>query len=230
MLSKARGLTFVSRWVKACYYSSFKSSDDLPILEVLYNLYGNHIAGIRTSSIDFANEMKHNYRPVYFRYDLATAQSTYLISKEEPLDLTALRNADLPRIHPFTIHLALLSREVEECSESTVQILSGVVAIENRLLLYEATTATAIPPNTLRYELRNLHNIARLFVSALNRNRRMLQNIKKITKDLDRLNEKLAAYPSCPQLDADIHNRVKDGLFSIEVGCCSKVRVPTHVI
>ena len=199
----ARGFKFSEN---RCYQSSFKSSQGLPILEVRYNLSEKYDA--RTSENDLkAFNLTSRLEPVYFRYDLATGRSLYLVSKEDLPALRLLDDAELPRLHPFTAHLALLSCTVETRRRSHDEAIEKVLAIEDRLF----------GSNTLQYDPRELHNITRITTVIFYRIRRDLSHISRLKHDMDRLHAKLATNPSCPQLDMDLHNRVKDGLLVIEV-------------
>ena len=203
--------------MNSCYYSSFKSIDGRPILEIWYNLGEKDVYNSVDMRVNLANLIKHKYKPIYFRYDLSTGKTTYLVCGAELSSLAALESIQTSRVHPFTIHLTLMAREFDQRRESMMVLLERTRAIEIQLLGDDGLRTEPLHAEILHHTLRELHIVASLFVTGKNRTSHDLSNVKKIIYDLSRLDVKLASDPTCYQLDMDIHYRLKDGMLSIEV-------------
>ncbi|MCJ1252057.1 hypothetical protein MMC30_009295 [Trapelia coarctata] len=217
LLGKARGLEFVSSQMRSCYYSSIKTEKDSTILETWYNLKENHTVDPINLLVNLRASLEREHEPVYFSYNLSTGQSTYLLSKATLPDLSTLTRTNLPRLHPFTIHIALLSGEITTRMRPMVETLDKMLEIEKRLL--EDALPANLSTTMLKSDLRGLHAISRLLIVCEHRTGRDLLNIDSLLRDLDRLEKETKRHPEYFALDANIHERVKDGLLSLRDAC-----------
>ena len=161
--------------------------------------------------------LEREHEPVYFAYNITTGHSTYLLSKANPPKLSILSRGNLPRLHPFTVHLALLSHEITERMQPMARTLDRMLRIEKRLL--ELPLPTYLSANVLKADLQELHSMARLFIVCAHRTGRDLSNIDSLLRDLDRLRKQIELRKDSLQLDQNLHERVRDGLLSLRDAC-----------
>jgi len=195
---------------------SINSQCSLP-KETWYNLKENHTVDPINLLVNIRTSLEREHEPVYFCYNLLTGQSTYLLSKATLPDLSTLNRSNLPRLHPFTVHLALLSGEITTRMRPMAETLDKMLEIEKRLL--EDPLPAKLGTTMLKSDLRGLHAISRLLIVCAHRTSRDLSNINNLLRDLDRLEEKIQRHPEYFPLDATLHERVKDTLLSLRDAC-----------
>ncbi|MCJ1377810.1 hypothetical protein MMC17_000906 [Xylographa soralifera] len=217
LLGKARGLQFVSSQMRTCYYSSIRVERDFPILEIWYNLKENHTVNPLNLHVNIRASLEREHEPVYFAYNFQTGYSTYLLSKADPPELSILSRGSLPRLHPFTVHLALLSHEITVRMRPMAQTLDRMLRIEKRLL--ERPLPANISANVLKSDLQELHGMHRLLVVCAHRTGRDLSNVESLLRDLDRLGKQVELHTEYFRIDHNLHERVRDGLLSIRDSC-----------
>ncbi|MCJ1283168.1 hypothetical protein MMC26_002495 [Xylographa opegraphella] len=217
LLGKARGLQFVSSQMRSCYYSSIRVERGNPILEIWYNLRENHTVNPLDLHVNIRESLEREHEPVYFAYNFKTGYSTYLLSKADPPDLSILNRESLPRLHPFTVHLALLSHEITVRMQPMAGTLDRMLRIEKRLL--ELPLPANISASDLKSDLRTLHGMARLLVVCGHRTGRDLSNVESLLRDLGRVETQLELHSEYFQIDQNLQERVKDGLLSIRDSC-----------
>ncbi|MCJ1400918.1 hypothetical protein MMC11_004129 [Xylographa trunciseda] len=217
LLGKARGLMFVSSQMRSCYYSSIKVEGDLSILEVWYNLKENHTVNPLDLKVNIKASLEREHEPVYFAYNLNTGYSTYLLSKADLPELGILSRHNLPRLHPFSVHLALLSHEITHRMRPMAGTLDSMLSIEKRLL--ELPLPMNISADVLKEDLQKLHGMARLLVICAHRTGRDMSNIDNLLRDLDRVAKQTELHRDYIQIDHNLHERVRDGLFSLRDSC-----------
>ncbi|MCJ1393336.1 hypothetical protein MMC18_006209 [Xylographa bjoerkii] len=203
--------------MRSCYYSSLKVERDSSVLEIWYNLKENHTVNPLNLHVNIRASLEREHEPVYFAYNFNTGYSTYLLSKADPPQLSILGRVDLPRIHPFTVHLALLSHEITHRMQPMAGTLDRMLGIEKRLL--ELPLPANISANVLKADLQELHGMARLVVVCAHRTGRDLSNIDSLLRDLDRIGKQIELHMNYFQIDNNLHERVRDGLLSLRDSC-----------
>ena len=189
----------------------------LSILEVWYNLKENHTVNPLDLHVNIRASLEREHEPVYFAYNFNTGYSTYLLSKADPPELSILSRGNLPRLHPFTVHLALLSHEITVRMQPMAGTLDRMLAIEKRLL--ELPLPANISANVLKADLQELHGMARLLVVCAHRTGRDFSNVESLLRDLDRVQKQVELHAEYYQIDHNLHERVKDSLLSIRDSC-----------
>ncbi|MCJ1420689.1 hypothetical protein MMC32_007048 [Xylographa parallela] len=217
LLGKARGLKFVSSQMRSCYYSSIRVERDIATIEIWYNLKENHTVNPLDLHVNIRESLEREHEPVYFAYNFKTGYSTYLLSKADPPELGVLSGANLPRLHPFTVHLALLSHEITVRMQPMAKTLDQMLGIEKRLL--ELPLPGNITANVLKSDLRTLHGMARLLIVCAHRTGRDLSNVESLLRDLDRMRNQVELHTEYFQIDHNLHERVRDGLHSLRDSC-----------
>ena len=220
VIGKAKGLPFVSAAsrMKSSYYSTLTWYEDDCSMEIWYNLVEDH----SSSPIDeLRMQSKQLYEPVYFSYDLCKGRSTYLLSHSiEPPNMT--KPANIMGLHPFSGHLAVLCKEVEARSYAVARGLDTMLAIEQRWL--EQPLLRTIDTYVIKTDLQSLHRVARLFIACEHRTGRDLSHVDKLLQDLDRLMVETTKHPHFAQLNSYLHERTKDGFYSLKDSCENIVR------
>ena len=192
-------------------------SNHVGCLEIWYNLKENHTVNPLNLHVNIRESLEREHEPVYFAYNFKTGYSTYLLSKADPPELSILTRANLPRLHPFTAHLALLSHEITVRMQPMARKLDLMLSIEKRLL--EQPLPAKLSANDLKKDLRKLHGMARLLIVCAHRTGRDLSNVESLLRDLDRVEKQVELHAEFFEIDRNLHERVKDGLLSIRDSC-----------
>jgi hypothetical protein len=193
-------------------YSNYNRS------ESWYNLKENHTVDPINLLVNLRESLEREHEPVYFSYNFGTGQTTYLLSKATLPDLSTINRDGLPRLHPFTVHLVLLSEEITDRMRPMAETLDKVLDVETRLL--EVSLPDRLSATMIKNDLRDLHAISRLLIVCQHRTGRDLSNIENLLRDLDRLEREVKRHPSeYYPLDMAIHERVKDAFACLQDAC-----------
>ena len=175
------------------------------------------------------NEPKHlkrRHEPVYSRYSFLTGQTTYLVVRSNPPNLSSLPSGHVPRFHPFTIHLALLAEEIETRTQDIKDRLTDMLAIETRLI--ENPNMGELNADDLRKDVQALHKLERYFIVSVHRTGRDLSNINNLLRDLDRFARMykvgVTSKAGYEPLDMHLHDRIKDAFLSLRDACNNILR------
>ena len=179
--------------------------------ETWYNLKENHTVDPINLQVNIRESLEREHEPVYFGYNFRTGQSTYLLSKATLPDLSKVAGAGLRRLHPFTVHLVLLSSEITARMIPMAETLDMMLDVEKRLL--ETNLTTFLGAKMLKRDLQKLHGISRLLIVCAHRTGRDLSNLEKLLRDMER--NPTTYFP----MDSYVHERVKDGFLSLQDAC-----------
>ena len=167
--------------------------------------------------VNIRASLEREHEPVYFGYNFLTGQSTYLLSKATPPDLSKVAGAGLRRLHPFTVHLVLLSSEITSRMTPMADTLDKMLDVEKRLL--ESHLPTFLSAKMLKTDLQNLHGISRLLIVCAHRTARDLSNLEKLLRDLERYEREIQRNPTYFPIDSYVHERMRDGFLSLQDAC-----------
>ena len=220
VVGKAKNLSFVAfgNRMKSSFYSTMTLEGDDCSMEIWYNLLEDHSS---VSGTELELHPRRLYEPLYFAYNFCTGRSIYLLSHNVgPPNLR--QSAHALDMHPFSVHIALLYKEVEARSHAVARGLDAMLAIEQRWL--EEPLLRTIDTYVIKTDLQSLHRVARLFITCEHRTARDLSHINKLVRDLDRLVAKVSEHPRFVRLDPYMHERIKDGFYSLRDSCENIVR------
>lgn len=169
---------------------------------------------------------KRAYQPFYFRYNLCTGQSTYLLASREgttsPTEWIQLEPPDQnerPRLHPFTVHLLLMYNYIRGRDPSLDRGLQRLVAAEHNLLWDSVPDRATMGAEESKAELQSLHDLSQAGIILEHYNNREQSTIKNLLRDLDRLWAETSKLSGCYPIDLDTHGRIKDGFLCLEDFC-----------
>ncbi|KAL9110903.1 MAG: hypothetical protein Q9187_007994, partial [Circinaria calcarea] len=196
-----------------CYYSSMGMGVNKDLLGELE---------LQVLNFDFNTDMQPFHQPIHFVYNLRTGRSVYLLCDVKVPDLTAVTYAGQPRLHPFSLHLALLQQQIKARVDPMAQGLADMLKIERRLL--DDPFPELISLDVLRKDIQNLHKITRLIILGENRASRNLSNVSHLVFDLNRLKMQTEGHQEHMLLDLNLHERMNDGFLSLHESCTTNLR------
>ena len=168
--------------------------------------------------VNIRDSLEREHEPVYFGYNFRTGQSTYLLSKATPPDLSKVAGAGLRRLHPFTVHLVLLSSEITARMIPMAETLDTMLDVERRLL--ESNLPTFLSAKMLKTDLQKLHGISRLLIVCAHRTGRDLSNLEKLLYDMKRYEREIQRNSTTYfPIDSYVHERMRDGFLSLQDAC-----------
>lgn len=215
----------------SCYYSSMgmginkdllgefgfwtiRSCDTNKIIkEISLSLSEFQSLELRALKVFVHTDLQPFHQPIHFVYNVRTGRSVYLLCDVKVPDLTAVTYAGQPRLHPFSIYLALLQQEIWARVDPMAQGLAEMLRIERRLL--DDPFPELITLDVLRKDIQNLHKITRVMILAENRTSRNLSNVNNLLFDLNRLKMQTESHQEHVPLDPNLHERMNDGFLSL---------------
>ncbi|KAI9768405.1 MAG: hypothetical protein M1839_004122 [Geoglossum umbratile] len=228
-------LELVSLNTESCYLSSFREIGGDLCLEICYNAreslaYHSPVADDPDDlkSIDII--LDHHAEPCYSRYNLKTGQTTFVILDSQPsfrTQVSALEEAvksPSPRLHPFTLHIAVIFHALSLGTSRMENVLKRLLAIEKRLLegsLFEITESDQFSKYT-----QILHEMSRSLITLESRTERIVANIENLLSDHEKILKVVSAgngkgmFP----LDLKAHERIGDGLRCLKDRCFDRAR------
>ena len=193
-----------------------------PVKEISLNISEFQYVELTAHDFDFIADLQPFHQPIHFSYNLRTGHSVYRLYNMKVPDLTAITCNSHPRIHPFSIHLALLQQEIMARVDPMARGLAKMLKIESRLL--DDPLPELIALNVVRKDIQELHKIARSFILSENRASRNLSNVNNLLLDLKRLKLQTESCQDYLQLDPGLHERVHDGFISLRESCNTILR------
>lgn len=187
--------------------------------------------------------LHHKYETVYFRYDLTTGRSFYLlldpnggirhlIHELERALLSAQWcrcsdgqcNSQHPsQLHPLTLQSVILFYELSIQTQEFDNTIKSLLWIETQLhqgSLFEITDSDRFS----RY-IQRLHEMSRKLITLEHSNQRDASNIEHLLQDHKRLGKLLRSHRSKSRIDRDAHDRVRDDLLSLRGFCDDRHRL-----
>ena len=201
------------------------------VIEIWYNLYDDlsyHVPD-PDSSTTLSEEtiiLKRTYQPLYFRYNLCTGQSTYLLASQEgipsPTEWIQVDRRDQterPRLHPFTVHLLLMYSFIRKRNLALDAGLRRLVAAEHNLLWDSVPDRPTMGAEENKAELQSLHDLSQAWIVLEHYNDREQSTIDNLMLDLDRLLAETTKLPASYPVDLETHERIKDAFLCLKDFC-----------
>ena len=200
------------------------------MLEIWYNVYDDLSYNVPGPGdpVKLSEEtitLKRTYQPLYFRYDLCTGQSTYLLTSQEDnlsptswLQIDGSGGTERPRLHCFSIHLLLMYSLISKRNLHLDCGLRRLVAAEYNLL-WEPVPNKDMGPEETKAELQSLHDLSQAWIVLQHYNKREQSTIDNLLRDLDRVSKKSSEVQCRHPIDPDAHERLKDAFLCLKDFC-----------
>lgn len=170
--------------------------------------------------------LKHTYQSLYFRYNLCTGQSTYLLASQNgnlsPTEWIQLDRPDQTerlRLHPFTVHLLFMYSFIRRRSLAIDSGGRRLTAAEHNLLWDSIPDKAAMGAEEKKAELQSLHHLLQAWIVLEQYNNRELSTIDNLLRDLDRLRERTNKLPASYPIDLETHESMKDAFLCLRDYC-----------
>ena len=204
---------------------------DLLATEICYNLLevtqyvdNSHSEGTVSGDHVILHQLN---QPIYFRYDLSTGKSVFLI--EDSNDMAGDKTTSINRfassttdIHPFAIHLSLLEAAARGRSSQIERIFKSVLPVEESLLFDNSIGMSG--PHVIKKELQSLHNFHRWIIIHDFYNSRNMAAASNLVRELDRLIRITKGNKGYLQIDSFEHERIRDGFYCFQDFCNDRAR------
>lgn len=174
----------------------------------------------------------HVYEPLYFRYNTATGQTTYVLPNATIENRNLLNSIGQnlskspPKMHPFTLHTVILSQTLAARSKEIDDLYRRLLWIENQIYqgsIFEDTNSERFT----RY-IQLSHKLSRNLITLEHRSQRDRSNIDRLLRDLDRLwklaNKHRPNKSDDSYIDISIHDRVRDCLLCLKDSALDRER------
>lgn len=126
------------------------------------------------------------------------------------------------QLHLFTLHLAIMYQIISDRNGGALQDIKALLAIENDVL-----DGSLISMNILgefRVYIQQLHELSRNLVIFEHYNDRDKSTLGNLLKDMDRLERETNKLGNEYAIDADAHERTKDGFLCLQDFCIDRSR------
>ncbi|KAJ5224023.1 hypothetical protein N7468_008565 [Penicillium chermesinum] len=187
--------------------------------------------------------LHHQYETVYFRYDLTTGQSLYIL--QDPIgDLRNLlhkledglhgsaesycvdsqcRVQGLAQLHPFTMQFVIMFHALSTQTAEMEAIIKSLLWIETQL--HQGSLFEIAESDRFSRYIQRLHEMSRKLITLEHSNLRDASHIKHFIQDHQRLGKLSRRYQSPSKIDRYAHERVKDDLLSLRDFCDDRHRL-----
>jgi Mg2+ and Co2+ transporter CorA len=186
-----------------------------------------------STSIDSGAPMdvvvQHLHEPLYFRYNLITGQTTYVLlnAKRDLRELLIalgnwFANGSYPKLHPLALQTVIMFNVLSTCNPEIETLTKHLVRMETQLRqgsIFEITKSQQFS----RY-IQLLHNMSRKLITLEHGNQRDASNIDNLLRDLNRLWRLVKRHPGATRIDIYSHERTRDSLFSLRDLCRDRAR------
>ncbi|KAI9926999.1 hypothetical protein MW887_003380 [Aspergillus wentii] len=170
--------------------------------------------------------IQHESEPLYFRYNLTTGQTLYILLNPRSELRRQLKSltARLPpsTLHPFALHTAILFHTLSSCRTQIDNIVKWLLWIETQLhqgSLFEIADADRFS----RY-IQLLHKMSRSLITLEHSTQRDESNINHLLRDHERIWDLSQKHTDSVTLDASMHDRIGDDLRCLRGFCEDRQR------
>lgn len=193
--------------------------------DVLYDqAYISSLESRLTVNVIKSTDMRvqREYEPVYFRHNISTGQTTYILpnaSREyrHLLHTVGKRFSASPsKMHPFTLHAVILFQNLALRSEAIDDILRRLLWIETQI--YQGSIFQGTESEKFTKYIQLSHKLSRNLITLEHRNQRDRSHIEKLLSDHKRLFTVLKQLHNSKrhvQMDISTHEHVRDSLLSL---------------
>lgn len=169
--------------------------------------------------------LQHNYEPLYFRYNVVTGQTTYLLleARRERRELMhalgELSTSTKP--HPLSLQTVILFSVLSTRTAQIDNLFRRLLWIETQLQqgsIFEITDS-----DKFAWYIQLLHKMARSLITLEHNNRRDRSNVDRLLCDHARLWKLSRIYqPHSSSIDIRAHERVLDNLLCLRDFCADR--------
>lgn len=173
--------------------------------------------------------LQHNYEPLYFRYNVVTGQTTYILldarcERRELLHALGEKLSTSTRLHPFSLQTVILFSVLSTRTTEIDNLFRRLLWIESQLQegsIFEITDSEKFA----RY-IQLLHKMARSLITLEHNNQRDRSNVDRLLRDHTRLWKLSRVYPGAHKHSIDVrsHERVRDNLLCLRDFCTDRER------
>ncbi|EEA27200.1 hypothetical protein EYB25_001793 [Talaromyces marneffei] len=216
------------------YHSRIVRVDGDICLDISYNiredilyLDQNNISSLEsTLSVNVIKptdlRVQHEYESLYFRHNLTTGQTTYILpnaSREYRSLLDSVGRKFSERVssmHPFSLHAVILFQSLAARSVQIDDLYRRLLWIETQIYqgsIFQGTNSEKF----IRY-IQLSHKLSRTLITLEHRNERDRSHIEKLLDDHKRLRRLIKQSSPRPQdhIDMNMHEHVRDSLLSLK--------------
>jgi hypothetical protein len=181
----------------------------------------------RLSDMDMV--LQYNYEPLYFRYNVITGQTTYILldGKRERRELLhalgkrLLETSHSP-LHPLTLQTVILFTALSTRTREIDNLFRRLLWVETQLQqgsIFEITDTEKFA----KY-IQLLHKMSRALITLEHANQRDRSNVDHLLRDHTRLWKLTKVYPGAQRIDHRPHERVRDNLLCLRDFCTDRER------
>ncbi|KAL8770491.1 MAG: hypothetical protein Q9194_005156 [Teloschistes cf. exilis] len=190
-----------------------------------YNLRENRDPEIRGGTV----HLHYNWQSLKFLYNVKSGRATYLLAcSDEDFEYyaKALDDWKMPggrRPHPFCIHLILLFKSVFAWNQELENALAKLLYLENRSI-FRSSKVTFERADETKRRLQELHRLFKDVLIRNNTNKRHIEMIGCLTRDLDRILTTVRCTEDAFPIDEHDHQRIVDGFNCLKNFCLDRER------
>ncbi|KAL9583154.1 MAG: hypothetical protein Q9203_005199 [Teloschistes exilis] len=188
-----------------------------------YNLRENRDPEIRGGTV----HLHYNWQSLKFLYNVKSGRATYLLAcSDEDFEYyaKALDDWKMPggrRPHPFCIHLILLFKSVFAWNQELENALAKLLYLENRSI-FRSSKVTFERADETKRRLQELHRLFKDVLIRNNTNKRHIEMIGCLTRDLDRILTTVRCTEDAFPIDEHDHQRTVDGFNCLKDFCLDR--------
>lgn len=127
------------------------------------------------------------------------------------------------RPHPFCIHLILLFKSVFVWNQELEKALGKLLYLENRSI-FRPSKVTFESADETKRRLQELHRLFKDVLIRNNTNKRHIEMIASLTRDLDRILTTVRSTEDAFPIDEHDHQRIVDGFHCLKDFCLDRER------
>ncbi|KAL9578563.1 MAG: hypothetical protein Q9212_005636 [Teloschistes hypoglaucus] len=189
------------------------------------NLRENRDPEIRGETV----HLHYHWQSLKFLYNVKSGRATYLLAcsdKDFEYYAKALDDWKMPdgrRPHPFCIHLMLLFKSVFAWNQELENALGRLLYLENRSI-FRSSKVTFESADETKRRLQELHRLFKDVLIRNNTNKRHIEMIGCLTRDLDRIWSTVRSTEDAFPIDEHDHQRIVDGFNCLKDFCLDRER------
>jgi len=187
--------------------------------------------------------LHHQYEPIYFRHDISTGHTLYILLNAKG-DLRTLIHdigkglqgsftqcackkkrrctCQHSRLHPFAMHSAIMFYVLSTRSAELDNLVKWLLWIETQL--HQGSIFEITDSDRFSKYVQLLHKMSRSLITLEHSNQRDTSNIDHLLHDHSRLGRLANRHRSEAKIDAECHDRVRDDLLALRDFCDDRHR------
>ncbi|KAL8691787.1 MAG: hypothetical protein Q9218_003063 [Villophora microphyllina] len=220
-----KSMRLITLQVESAYHSSIGRAGDMLSFGTHYNLRENRNPEIRSGTV----HLHYQWQSLKFLYNIRTGRATYLLAcsdQDFEYYAEALADWNMPHArqpHPFCIHLILLFKSVFAWNKELEDALGKLLYLENRSI-FRPSKVTFESADETKRRLQELHRLFKDVLIRSNTNKRHIEMITCLTRDLDRILKTVQLTEGAFPIDEHDHQRIVDGFHCLKDFCLDRER------